>query len=96
MFEFLADYVEKGILYTICTDVSKDGLLQGSALDLYQQITERFDKLHLIASGGVTTMEEVHRLQETGCYGAIIGKAIYEGKISLRELESFILNNAQT
>lgn len=88
---FLADYVGKGVQYTICTDVSKDGLLQGTALGLYQEIRSEFNDLQLIASGGVTSMEELEKLHEMGCYGAIIGKAIYEGKIALSELTSFIL-----
>ncbi len=89
LFDFLKDYVQKGILYTISTDVSKDGLLQGSAVDTYQQIREELPDLKLIASGGVTTMKELERLRELGCFGAIIGKAIYERKISLKELSNF-------
>lgn len=85
---FLERYLEAGVRYAICTDVSKDGLLQGSALELYAQIRERFPDLQLIASGGVTEMEEIERLQEIGCFGAIIGKAIYEGRIQLRDLIS--------
>lgn len=83
---FLERYLAAGVRYAICTDVSKDGLLQGSALDLYAQIRERFPDLQLIASGGVTEVEEVERLREIGCFGAIIGKAIYEGRIQLRDL----------
>jgi phosphoribosylformimino-5-aminoimidazole carboxamide ribotide isomerase len=89
LFDFLKDYVDKGVQYTISTDVSKDGLLQGSAVDTYQQIREALPELKLIASGGVTTMEELEKLREVGCFGAIIGKAIYEGKIGLKELRSF-------
>jgi phosphoribosylformimino-5-aminoimidazole carboxamide ribotide isomerase len=89
LFDFLKDYVDKGVQYTISTDVSKDGLLQGSAVDTYQQIREELPELKLIASGGVTTMEELEKLREVGCFGAIIGKAIYEGKIGLKELRSF-------
>lgn len=90
LFPFLRDYLAKGVRYTICTDVSKDGLLQGSALALYRQIREEFPSLNLIASGGVTTMAEVEKLAEIGCYGAIIGKAIYEQKISLKDLQNFV------
>ncbi|MCB0630192.1 MAG: 1-(5-phosphoribosyl)-5-[(5-phosphoribosylamino)methylideneamino]imidazole-4-carboxamide isomerase [Saprospiraceae bacterium] len=90
LFPFLEDYLQKGVQYTICTDVSKDGLLAGSAVQLYRQIREEFPELKLIASGGVTTMDELEKLQEIGCYGAIIGKAIYEQKISLKELTSFV------
>lgn len=89
LFDFLEDYISKGVSYVICTDISKDGLLQGTALPLYQEIKERFPNLKLIASGGVTTINELEKLQEIGCFGAIIGKAIYEGKISLKELMAF-------
>lgn len=89
LFPFLKDYLEKGVRYTICTDVSKDGLLAGSALGLYQKIRAEFPELHLIASGGVTSMAEVEKLAAIGCFGAIIGKAIYEQKISLKELQEF-------
>lgn len=88
---FLTDYVEKGIKYTICTDISKDGLLQGTALGLYQEIRETLPDLHLIASGGVTTMDDIYKLHELGCFGAIVGKAIYEGHISLAQIEAYHL-----
>ena len=83
---FLERYLAEGVRYVICTDVSKDGLLQGSALELYGEIRNRFPDLQLVASGGVTGMEEIERLREIGCFGAIIGKAIYEGHLSLKEL----------
>ena len=83
---FLERYLAAGVRYVICTDVSKDGLLQGSALGLYAEIRERFPDLQLIASGGVTEMEEIERLQDIGCFGAIIGKAIYEDRLSLKDL----------
>lgn len=83
---FLERYLAAGVRYAICTDVSKDGLLQGAALELYADIRERFPNLQLIASGGVTSIEEVNRLREIGCFGAIIGKAIYEGHIRLEDL----------
>lgn len=83
---FLAEYIAQGIRHTICTDVSKDGLLQGSALDLYRTIRTRFPSLQLIASGGVTSLAELRELAAIGCSGAIVGKAIYEGKVTLEEL----------
>jgi len=89
LFEFLKSYFEKGIRYTISTDVSKDGLLQGSAVDTYKAIREALPDLHLIASGGITEVTELEELAELNCYGAIIGKAIYEGNIQLKELEQF-------
>ena len=89
LFDFLASYIDYGIRYVICTDISKDGLLQGSALPLYQQIRDRFPQLQLIASGGVSSTAELTALQGLGCFGAIVGKAIYEGKISIEELQQF-------
>ena len=83
---FLADYMDKGVRYTICTDVSKDGLLQGSAVALYREIRAEFTGLNLIASGGITSMEELEELHDIGCYGAIIGKAIYEGYLTMADL----------
>ncbi|MEL7220066.1 MAG: 1-(5-phosphoribosyl)-5-[(5-phosphoribosylamino)methylideneamino]imidazole-4-carboxamide isomerase [Bacteroidota bacterium] len=86
LFPFLERYLQAGIKYAICTEVSRDGLLQGSDQQLYEKIREEFPDLQLIASGGVTSIDEVNALRESGCFGAIIGKAIYEGKIELREL----------
>lgn len=92
LFPFLESYLEKGMEYCICTDVAKDGLLQGTSIDLYQSILERFPQLKLIASGGVTSMKEVEKLNAIGCHGVIIGKAIYEGRIRLKELEKLIVS----
>ena len=89
LLDFLKKYTEAGIEYVICTDISKDGLLQGSAIDLYKKIKTHFPKLKLIASGGVVSVEEVEELTSLDLYGAIIGKAIYEGKIDLKELVQF-------
>jgi phosphoribosylformimino-5-aminoimidazole carboxamide ribotide isomerase len=69
-----------------CTDVSKDGALEGPSTALYKSIVEKFPALHFIASGGVSCMDDVYQLQEVGCKGVIIGKAIYEGRVSLKEL----------
>jgi len=86
---FLENYIAKGIKYTICTDVAKDGMLQGSAKELYKEIRSQFTDLQLIASGGVNNMDDLFQLQEIGCFGAIVGKAIYEGNISLKAVEAF-------
>lgn len=83
---FLTSFSEKGAKTFICTDVSKDGKLQGSSLEIYQQLILKFPSLQFIASGGVTTIEEVRHLREAGLHGAIIGKAIYEGTITLEDL----------
>lgn len=118
---FIADYQQKGIQYVICTDISKDGMLQGPSFETYINIlskciseqSEESNKnlstalketessvisstvekpLKLIASGGISTFEELPKLAEIGCEGVIIGKAIYENKISLKELEKFIIS----
>ena len=88
LFDFLTDYVAKGVKYIICTDIAKDGLLQGTSVDLYKKIRSQFPDLQLIASGGVTSIADMEALIEINCYGAIIGKAIYEGKLSVTELMS--------
>lgn len=93
---FIQQYQQKGVQYVICTDISKDGMLEGPAFDLYIKILKQTvgteKPLKLIASGGISTFEELPRLAEMGCEGTIIGKAIYEGRISLKELERYILN----
>lgn len=90
---FIASYREKGISRVICTDIQRDGMLQGPALDWYQEILGEMPDLYLIASGGVSSMADLERLQEAGVPGVIFGKALYEGKISLKELERFIVKN---
>ena len=92
LFDFLAHYQDKGIQYTICTDISKDGMLQGPSFDLYQKILSETE-VKLIASGGISQFDELPRLAKMGCEGTIIGKAIYESRISLKQLEQFILSN---
>ena len=92
LFDFLAHYQTKGIQHTICTDISKDGMLQGPSFDLYQKILSETE-VKLIASGGISQFDELPRLAEMGCEGTIIGKAIYENRISLKQLEQFILSN---
>lgn len=87
---FLNEYFAKNVTQVFCTDISKDGLLQGTATDLYNQILTELPKLKLIASGGVSEIEDVHELEKIGCDGVIIGKAIYEGKIKFEELKGFI------
>ena len=92
LFSFLEDYVAKGIKYTISTDVAKDGLLQGPSTDLYQTISEKFPELCLIASGGISSMQDILHLDTLGIYGVIVGKALYENRVSLREIERFYAN----
>lgn len=83
--DFIKDFSMRGIQSVICTDISKDGMLQGPSFELYGEILEQAN-VGLIASGGVTTMDDLYRLKEMGCAGAIIGKAIYEGNITLTQL----------
>jgi len=89
LFDFIAHYISKGIQYTISTDVSKDGMLQGPAFVMYKDMQSEFKELNIIASGGVSNMEDIYQLQELDIYGVIIGKAFYEGKISLKDFEAF-------
>jgi phosphoribosylformimino-5-aminoimidazole carboxamide ribotide isomerase len=86
VYDFLENYQSKGITQVFCTDVSKDGAMEGPSIILYKNIIEKFPKLHFIASGGVSNIDDVFALEETGCSGVIIGKAIYEGKILLKDL----------
>ena len=90
---FIQDYEKDGVSYVICTDISKDGMLQGPSFDLYQKILNETNNIKLIASGGISTFDELPKLAEMGCEGTIIGKAIYEHKISMKQLENYILNN---
>jgi len=85
LISFLSDYASKGVKYTVCTDISRDGMLSGPSTALYKEILESV-KLNLIASGGITTPDDVIALHETGCEGAIIGKAFYEGRLTLKQL----------
>lgn len=89
VYDFLRGYLEKGVRQVFCTDVSKDGLLEGPAVDLYKNILKELPGLSLIASGGVSGMDDLHQLQEAGCTGAIVGKAIYEGRLQLADLKAF-------
>ena len=75
----------------LCTDISRDGMLKGPALDLYRSIMEAHPELHLIASGGISGMEDILKLDEAGIPAVVFGKAIYEGRISLKELSRYII-----
>ena len=83
---FIGQYVEKGITKVLCTDISKDGMLGGTAVALYKEVMQAFPSLHLIASGGVSCKEDIEELQREGIPAVVFGKAIYEGKINLKEL----------
>lgn len=88
--DFIIKYEKLGIKNTICTDVAKDGMLQGASVELYQEILSK-SGVNLIASGGVANIDDLIRLKEIGCEGTILGKAIYENRISLKQLENFII-----
>jgi phosphoribosylformimino-5-aminoimidazole carboxamide ribotide isomerase len=85
--DFIKEYQKKGFKEVVCTDISKDGMLQGPSTALYQEIIEN-STIELIASGGISNIEDVQKMKEIGCAGTIIGKAIYEGRISLEDLRS--------
>lgn len=89
--DFILEYQNKGIQSTICTDISKDGMLEGPSTGLYIEILHK-TSLHLVASGGISGINDVYKMKQIGCSGTIIGKAIYEGKISLQQLQNFIEN----
>jgi phosphoribosylformimino-5-aminoimidazole carboxamide ribotide isomerase len=89
LFEYLEDYLSVGIGEVICTDISKDGALQGPSFDLYEEILDRFPDIRLIASGGVSVYEDLVKLEALGLSGTIVGKAYYEGRISLEQLAQF-------
>jgi phosphoribosylformimino-5-aminoimidazole carboxamide ribotide isomerase len=89
IFDFLEQFTGYGVRQVFCTDVSKDGRMEGPSIDLYRRILDRFPQLGLIASGGVSCMEDLEALRALGCSGAILGKAIYEEHISLPELTAF-------
>ncbi|MDQ0594251.1 phosphoribosylformimino-5-aminoimidazole carboxamide ribotide isomerase [Chryseobacterium ginsenosidimutans] len=89
--DLILQYQEKYIKTIICTDISKDGMLEGPSTDLYKDILAN-TLIQLVASGGISDIEDVDKMKEIGCSGTIIGKAIYEGKISLKQLQNFIEN----
>ena len=88
--DYITNYQQQGVRYVICTDVAKDGLLQGPSLNLYEEIRTRTPAVQLIASGGITTADDLRQLQTLGVYGAIIGKALYEGTLPLSQLTEFL------
>lgn len=91
LISFIKDYQSKGISKVICTDIARDGMLQGPAVKLYQEMQQEMPGLYVIASGGVSSMGDIERLEEANIPAVIFGKAIYEGRISLKEIETFIV-----
>lgn len=89
VYEFIKSYMNKGISQIFCTDIQKDGKLEGPSIELYKNIIEQCASLNLIASGGVSNMQDLKDLRKIGCKASIVGKAIYENRITLKELASF-------
>lgn len=90
LFPFLDDYVKRGVRKVICTDISCDGMLQGPSTALYKEMLQAHSELYLIASGGVSGVDDIHALEAAGVPAVIFGKALYEGRITLKELEKFL------
>jgi len=88
--DFIEENRRQGVVNIFCTDISKDGLLQGASVDLYRKIIQNSPHVNLIASGGVTSLNDLDELKGIGCKGAIVGKAIYEGRITMNELKKYI------
>jgi len=89
VYTFMQSYMDKGLMQMFCTDIQKDGKLQGPSIDLYKKIIAQFPTLQLIASGGVSNLQDLKQLRTIGCSAAIVGKAIYENRITLQELSEF-------
>ncbi len=94
LIEFLSGYVDQGIRKAICTDIALDGMLEGPSFQQYAEIKGELELLELIASGGIGDMEQIEKLDKAGINGVIVGKAIYENRISLKTLEKYILKNS--
>lgn len=90
VFDLIENYKTKGVKQFFCTDINKDGLLEGTGIDLYKKILNQHPSIDLIASGGVSSINDLLLLREAGCSGAIVGKAIYEKKILLKDLKQFL------
>lgn len=90
LFDFLTEYLKMGFTTVIATDITKDGMLKGPSFDLYKEIIKHYPSIKLIASGGVSSIEDIKRLSEMGLSAAIVGKALYEGHITLKELRKWI------
>jgi phosphoribosylformimino-5-aminoimidazole carboxamide ribotide isomerase len=91
---FIQKYLNEGVCYVICTDIAKDGMLEGPSFELYKKMLQQLPGVQLIASGGISTFDELPKLAALGCEGTIIGKAIYENKISLKQLEGYIISGS--
>jgi phosphoribosylformimino-5-aminoimidazole carboxamide ribotide isomerase len=88
--DFIEAWLHKGVRQIFCTDINKDGMMEGPAFDLYRRLIQKFENLHLVASGGITEIADIDKLKAIGCKGVIIGKALYEGTIQLTQLKSYL------
>ncbi|MCS6832442.1 MAG: 1-(5-phosphoribosyl)-5-[(5-phosphoribosylamino)methylideneamino] imidazole-4-carboxamide isomerase [Flammeovirgaceae bacterium] len=89
LFDHIEYYYNRGIKYVKCSDVARDGALEGPNFKLYEEIHRRFPEISILASGGISSMDDIKRLEDIGCFGAIVGKAIYQNKISMKEIADF-------
>ena len=87
---FRADYTQEGVNKVLCTDISRDGMLQGPSIELYKQVMQQFPSMHLIASGGVSCLDDILRLEDAGIPAVVFGKALYEGRITMKDLKRFM------
>ena len=87
---FLTDYTQEGVNKVLCTDISRDGMLQGPSIELYKQVMQQFPSMHLIASGGVSCLDDILRLEDAGIPAVVFGKALYEGRITMKDLKRFM------
>ncbi len=94
LFDHIEYYYQRGVQYLKCSDISRDGLLQGPSLNTYTRILQRFSQIKLVASGGVGSINDIKALEQLGVYGVILGKAFYDDKIKLSELEQFIAQSS--
>ena len=93
LISFVAEYMKAGISKVITTDISRDGMLAGPSVELYKEMQAKLPELYIIASGGVSSIEDIEKLAEAGIPAVIFGKAIYEGKITIKEIEKYIISN---
>ena len=91
---YLGEYIKHGVKNVLCTDIHKDGMLQGPSIGLYKQIMSAYPTLHLIASGGVSSLDDIRQLNEADIPAVVFGKALYEGRFTLKELSEFITHNS--
>lgn len=93
LFDFLDKYIEAGIINTLCTEISRDGMLEGPATDLYKEIMQRYPNINLIASGGISCMKDIEVLDDNGIPSVVFGKAMYEERISMADIRNWLIEN---